>query len=106
MDMQNETILDLDHDRIKTVLGESYSICKDLLNTEFNISKEKFVSKINPYLESNRISTPVRIGLPTRKYPGLAIEVNLRRKKVFARIPSRKRNHPKQVYINRYLKNL
>lgn len=106
MDMPGETVLDLDRERIRTVVGESYSVCKDLLGVDFEISQEDFVKRIDPYLESNRVTIPVRIELPNRKYPGMSIEVDLRRKKVFARIPSRKRNHPKQVYINRYLKSL
>lgn len=104
--MPGDIVLDLDRDRIRTILGESYSACEDLLGVKFEISQEEFVSKINPYLDSNRVSIPVRIDLPTRKYPGMVIEVDLRRKKVFARIPSNRRNHPKQVYVNRYLKNL
>jgi hypothetical protein len=106
MGMPGEIILDLDRERIRTILKESYTACEDLLGVKFEISQEEFVSKINPYLDSNRVSIPVRIDLPTRKYPGMVIEVDLRRKKVFARIPSHRRNHPKQVYINRYLKSL
>lgn len=101
-----DIFLDLDRNRIKTVLTETYRQCQDILGTEMDIPEDVFISKVNPYLDSNRISTPVLLDLPCRQYPGLAIEVDLRRQKVFARIPSRRRYHPKQVILNRYLKHL
>lgn len=99
-------ILDIDKDRIKSILSETYITCKDILNTEFEKSQDEFVSSIMPYLDSNRVSIPVFLDLPSRKYRGMKIEVNIRLQKVFARIPSRSRNHPKQVLLNRYLKAL
>lgn len=95
--------LDLDRERIYTVLRETYEICRERLETDFDISVDDFVKSINLFLDSNRVSYTVPLRLPGKKYPGLAIEVNLRRAKVFARIPSRSRNHPKQVFLNRYL---
>ena len=95
-------VLDLDRDRIKTVLREAYSISKDFLCTEFSISADQFIDQINPYLDSNRIALTIPIELPSKKYPGMIIEVNLRRKKVFARL------HPpsKQAALNHMLKAL
>lgn len=101
-----EIRLDLDRNRIRTVLQETYDIAKDVLQCEFNITAEEFISKVDAYLVTNRINIPVRIDLPCRKFPGLVIEVDLRRAKVFSRIPSHARNHPKQVLLNRFLKAL
>lgn len=98
--------VDLNRDRIKTVLKEAYSVGQELLAVSFDISADAFVSQIEPYLGSNRVTLPVFLSLPSKRYPDLKIEVNLRRAKVFARIPSHARNHPKQVLLNRYLKNL
>lgn len=103
---RNEIFLDLDRDRIRSVLSETYRSCKDILGVSFDITEGEFTSRVEPYLDTNRISTPVLIDLPCGKYPGLKIEVNLRRAKVFARIPSRRRFHKKQVELNRYLKAL
>lgn len=94
--------LDLDRDRIKHVLLETYKICGEQLETEFNVTSEDFTARINPYLESNRISTPVSINLPSRNYPELRIDVNLRKKSVIARLYNKKR----QVLLNRYLTQL
>lgn len=105
--MQDEGIyLDLDRNRIRSVLSETYRNCKDILDVEFDLSEEEFISGIQPYLDSNRVSTPVLIGLPSQRYPGMCIEVDLRRAKVFARIPSRKRVHRKQAELNHFLKTL
>ena len=98
--------LDLDRQRIRDVLSETYRIAAEVLETEFNITSEEFASKIEPFLGSNRVSLPVFINLPSRLYPDLKIEVNLRRQKVFARIPARKGNHPKQVLLNHHIKVL
>jgi hypothetical protein len=73
-----------------------------MLQIEFNITAEQFVSKIDPYLDSNRISIPVTLDLPSRKYPELKIEVNLRRKSVIARMY----NKVVRVNLNRYLTKL
>ncbi len=95
-------VLDLDRDRIKTVLREAYNVSHDFLVTDFFITADQFVDQINPYLNSNRITIPVQLNLPSRKYPGFKIEVDLRRKKVFARL------HPpsKQATLNHMLKAL
>ena len=94
--------LDFDRERIKTVLLETYKISKEFLETEFQISSEEFVSKVNPYLDSNRVSIPVFLDLPTSDYIGMKIEVDLRRKKVFSRM------YPKKVQatLNHLLKAL
>lgn len=97
-----EHVLDLDRDRIKTVLREVYNICHEVLETTFDLSVDDFVSKINPYIDSNRISISVTINLPSRKYPELLIEINLRRKGVIARL----RNREKRILLNRYLTSL
>jgi hypothetical protein len=97
-----EIFLDLDRDRIKTVLLETYSVCKDTLETDFLITAEQFQSKINPYLDSNRISIPVSLSLPSRKYPELMIEVSLRNKSVIARM----HNRDMRIHLNRYLTQL
>ena len=95
-------VLDLDRDRIKTVIKEAYNISREFLVTEFSITADEFVSKIEPFIESNRITIPITLDLPTTKYPGMKIEVDLRRKKVFARL------HPpsKQATLNHMLKAL
>ncbi len=94
--------LDLDRDRIKTILSETYKTCVDMLAIEFDITEEAFVSQIDIYLDSNRVSLPVTIVLPSQKYPDLKIEVNLRKKSVIARMGNRK----KRVFINRFLTKL
>lgn len=106
MEQAEGIVLDINRDRIKSVLSETYTICAEQLNVEFDKTQEEFVRQIDPYLDSNRVSIPVFLELPSARYPGLRIEVNLRRQKVFARIPSRKRHHPKQVLLNKYLKVL
>ena len=97
-----QLFLDLNRDRIKEVLLETYDICQNQLDVEFTILREDFAAKINPYLDSNRVSIPVFISLPSHKFPELVIEVNLRRKGVFARMGHRK----KQAELNYYLKVL
>jgi len=94
--------LDLDRNRIKTILEETYKEISNLLKIQFNISSSDFVSKIMPYLESNRVSIPVFLDLPSDDFPEMKIEVNLRRKKVFARMRSKK----KQALVNHYLNGL
>lgn len=95
-------VIDLDRNRIKTVLQETYNISKNFLGTEFLITSDEFVSKINPYLDSNRVTIPVSLDLPSKKFPGMRIDVDIRRKKVFARV------HPpsKQATLNHMLKVL
>lgn len=104
--MMGNINLNFDINRIKSVLSETYTAAVELLETSFDISVEEFISKIDPYIESNRTSIPVKIDLPSKQFPGLKIEVDLRRAKVFARIPSRSRVHPKQALLNYFLKTL
>jgi len=106
MAMQDKIDLDLDKDRILTIVSEAYRICKDVLQTDFQVSLEDLLSKVKLHVDSNRVAIPIRLDFPNRKYPGLTLELNLRREKIFARIPSRARNHPKQVLLNRFLKAL
>ena len=94
--------LDLDRERIKAILKEAYSVSKDILETEFTLTYEEFVSKIKPYLDSNRISSIVSLSLPSRKYPELIIEVNIRRKKLIARM----KNDKLRIELNRFLTKL
>ena len=94
--------LDIDRDRIRTILGEAYEQISNLLKISFWDIKENFVSKIDPYLSSNRITTNVFLDLPSDMYPEMKIEVNIRRKGVFVRMGSKK----KQALVNRYIKNL
>jgi len=98
----NEIFIDLDRTRIKAVLSEAYEACKDTLGVNFDIEQQAFIEKIDPYLDSNRVSTPVQIKLPSQKYPELTIEVNLRRRSVIARMT----NRDKQIFLNRYLTKL
>jgi hypothetical protein len=95
-------VLDLDRDRIKTVLREAYVISKDFLQIEFDVSEDQFVAKIDPYLDCNRITIVISLSLPSKKYPLMRIELDPRRKKVFARL------HPpsKQATLNHMLKAL
>jgi len=104
--IDNEIVLDLDKNRIRSILSETYRAASELLNVEFDISEEDFVCQIEPFLISNRVSIPVSIRLPSRMYPSLSIKVDFRRAKVFSRIVSRARNHPKQVLLNRFLNSL
>ena len=94
--------IDLDRDRIRTILSESYDICKDYLCTDFEITKDNFVSRIEPYLSSNRVSIPVLIDLPCKSYPGIRIEVNLRRRKINIWMYPKKT----QAILNHLLKGL
>ena len=103
--MQNEKYkieLDLDKDRIKSVLIETYSVCENMLEVQFNISVKEFVEKVDVFLDSNRVSTPFLLNLPSPKYPELKIEVNPRKKSVIARMTNRK----KRIFLNRYLTKL
>ena len=105
--MKDKIVLDVDKDRIRTILGETYKTVEDVLMVSPDISLEEFVSQVDKYLDSNRITNiPVYLDLPTPMFPGMKIEVNIRRAKVFARIPSRRRFHKKQALLNRYLKVL
>ena len=98
----NKIFLDLDRDRIKTVIREAYKISREFLETDFLVTADQFVSGIDPYLESNRVSLPVQLSLPSKKYGEMRLDVDLRRKKVFARL------HPsgKQAQLNHILKTL
>jgi hypothetical protein len=94
--------LDLDRDRIRTVLFESYEICKDFLKIDFDIERDQFVSRIDPFLNSNRVSIPILLDLPNKHYPGMKIEIDLRRRKtrvwMFPKV--------KQALLNHMLKAL
>ena len=94
--------LDIDRDRIKTILQECYRICEDTLGVKFLIDSDKFVSKINVYLKSNRVAVPVYISLPSKKYPELTVEVDIRNRKLIARMGNRKM----RILLNRYLTKL
>lgn len=102
MKTDSDIVLDLDRERIKTILHEAYTSCRTYLQTDFNITEDQFVDQINVYLDSNRVTIPVSLGLPSKAYPEMQIEVNLRRKKVFVRMRSAK----KQAEMNYYLKTL
>lgn len=95
--------LDIDRNRIRTILSETYDACKSILEIEFNITKDEFVSKIEKYLSSNRVAAvPVFINLPSRQYPELKIEINIQKKSVIARMLKKK----KRILLNRYLTKL
>lgn len=101
--MSSEIYIDIDRDRIRSILFEAYDSIGDLLGgVTFNITKEEFLAQIEPFLQSNRVSLPVALPLPSKRYPMLRIEVDLRRCKLFARV------HPKskQAHLNYYLKAL
>ena len=95
-------VLDLDRDRIRTVVREAYKISSDFLVTDFLISADDFVAQLTPYLDSNRVTIPISLDLPSKKYPGMRLDVDFRRRKVFARV------HPpsKQATLNHMLKAL
>jgi len=97
-----EFIIDLDRDRIRTIVREAYKISSDFLVTEFLISVDDFVDQLAPYLDSNRVTIPISLELPSKKYPGMRMDIDFRRKKVFARV------HPpsKQATLNHMLKVL
>ena len=94
--------LDLDRDRIRTVLRETYNACKDILGADLLITIDDFAGKIDPFLDSNRVSTTVILHLPSRRYPELKIELNLRKKSVIARML----NNYKRIELNRFLTKL
>ena len=102
MDEKYKIELDLDRDRIKAVLTETYGICEDMLGVQFNITVDNFIEKVDVFLDSNRVSTPFLLNLPSQKYPELKIEVNPRKKSVIARMANRK----KRIFLNRYLTKL
>jgi len=79
-------VLDLDRDRIHTILGAAYRTLAETLNPGFMISEDLFVDSVNKYLDSNRVAIPVQLCLPSRKYPDLKIEEDLRRRKLTARM--------------------
>jgi hypothetical protein len=94
--------IDLDRDRIKTILSEAYTVCQDVLGVSFNITREEFVLRASPYLDSNRVSTEFRIGLPSYEYPELLIEINPRKRSIISRMHSK----DKRVLLNRFLTKL
>lgn len=94
--------LDLDRDRIRIILREAYRVCGETLGVKFDITVDEFVSKINTHLESNRVAVPVLLSLPSYSYPDMGIEVNIRKKKLIARMEHRK----KRILLNRYLTKL
>jgi len=98
----DELSIDLDRTRIRDILFESYNICKDVLGVDFDISQDDFVLQVNPYLDSNRITIPFQVKLPSKQFPSMVIEVNPRKKSVFARLS----NKDKQILLNRYLTKL
>lgn len=95
--------LDIDKDRIRSILIETYNNCRDILEVDFKISAEDFVLKIDKFLESNRVaSVPVSLNLPSQKYPELIIQVNFQKKSIIARMLNKK----KRILLNRYLTKL
>ena len=102
-DKKDKIELDIDRNRIRTILSETYNRSQELLGiAAFNSTLPDFLSKIEPYLLCNRISTVVSINLPSNKIPDLRIEVNIRKKSIFARTIFKS----KQILLNRYLKTL
>ena len=101
LDPEYKIELDIDRDRIKTIVSEAYVHCKEILGAEFE-PLPGFLQKMEPYLSSNRISTSITLELPSRKCPDLRLEVDIRRKSVFARTHMKS----KQVLLNRYLTQL
>ena len=99
---EEEFVIDLDRDRIRTVVREAYKISSDFLVVTFDITVDDFVARLTPYLDSNRVTLPISLELPSKKYPGMRIDVDFRRKSVFARV------HPpsKQATLNHMLKAL
>jgi hypothetical protein len=101
-ELDDKFVIDLDRDRIRTVVREAYNISKEFLVTDFSITVDEFVGKLSPYLDSNRVTIPISLELPSKKYPGMRLDIDFRRRKVFARI------HPpsKQATLNHMLKAL
>jgi len=94
--------LNLDRNRIKTVLSEAYDECGTILETDFIVSKKDFLEKADLFLSTNRVSTPITLQLPSKKYPELRLEVDPRKKSIIARM----HNIYKRVLLNRYLTKL
>ena len=101
-DTEDKFQMDLDRDRIRTIVREAYKTSRDMLVTDPRVTEEDFVASIEPYLTSNRVSSAVTLYLPSKQFPEMRIEVNLRRKSIIARMANRK----KQAFINHYLTNL
>jgi hypothetical protein len=101
---EDKLTLDLNRDRIRTVLRETYETCRTVLGTSLDISVDDFVAQIEPYLQSNRVAIPVKLTLPCKKFQDPEVEVNLQRAKVIIRMSPR--NKKWQVELNRYLRSL
>jgi hypothetical protein len=95
-------VLDLNRDRIKTVILAAYEISQEFLETDFLITAEQLVAQINPYLDSNRVTIPVQLDLPSKRYPNMRLDIDLRRQKIFARLFPKE----KQAQLNHMLKGL
>jgi hypothetical protein len=91
--------LDIDHHRLHDILEETYRICQDVLMVDFFVSQEDFIKSIDKYVECNRVSVPVRLPLPSKRYPELEIEVDPRKKSVISRMAERKL----RIHLNRFL---
>jgi len=102
--LDDRLTLDLNRDRIRTVLHETYETCRTVLGTFLDISVDDFVAQIEPYLQSNRVAIPVTLKLPCKKFQDIDVEVNLQRAKVFVRMSPRNKHW--QVELNRYMTNL
>jgi hypothetical protein len=89
-DEQNRIVLDLDRDRLRTVLRESYKICRDTLAVEPLILEDRFVAKLEPYLESNRVTTLVTLALPIPGHEEAILELDLRKRSAMIRMANRK----------------
>jgi hypothetical protein len=95
--------LDVDRDRVRSILKEAYTICHETLNVDFEITQDQFISQIEPYLACNRIaSVPIPIRLPSKRHPELIIETHIQKKSVIARMLDKN----KRIHLNRFLTSL
>lgn len=94
--------LNIDRERIRTIVAEAYRTCAEMLQIEFLITEEEFTSRVDPFLDGNRVSTTFQLPLPSAAYPEMLIEINPRKPSVFARIANRSR----QAFVNRFLTKL
>lgn len=90
VDEHHRIVLDLDRDRLRTVLREAHRICRDTLGEEPLVPEERFVEKLEPYLASNRVSRLVTLAMPIRGHEETLLELDLRSCSAMVRMANKK----------------
>lgn len=94
--------VDIDRDRIKEVVSESYRMLQEYTDGDIHISKEEVMSQLERILLSGRISTRFFLNIPSDSMPDMLLRVDPIRRKVLARSKLKKR----AAEINHFLKVL